>query len=969
MIRALVALLLTALTAVPSFAQSDAANGSIAGTVFDMTGGVLPGVTVIITHIESGTERAVVTNENGLYRAILLPLGTYRVVAELPGFRRVEEVGLRLSAGQTLVVNVTLGIGQVTETVTINAEDRPVLDSGKIDAGRNLSAVEVKNLPLVARNPYNFALVQPGITGFENSEFGVPRIAANGTLMRVNYQIDGNTNTEKDRAGLRLLPVSEVMVSEVKVVTAGYAPEFGQTMGLVYNAITPSGTNQVHGDASYLFRRKSFSSFPFYFQRPRTEENKPDTKVDTVTGTLGGPLVRNKLLYYLGYERTGRDLSAQRVITIRPEDAAALGLTGQPAVIPATQAAKFFIGKMDYQLNAANRLTGRTIMFRNDSPYNGSGGGLNSLERATDFLDSMNSTAAQLVTMLGNRQLNEFRVQYANRSQGSTRNADSGSGPGVDVLGIRFGSPLFGGGQDNDGFRFKQNILQVIDNYNYIRGNHSYKMGIDTQWVHDERTSAPVQFYTFNSVAAYQAARSAANPFGYSQFTQLVGDLSFEMDSKLTSVFAQDNWQLLPNLKVVYGVRLDRYRYPDAREDAPFSFSRKFNSGNNWGPRAGIAWTLNDRMVVRASTGLMFDQPILAAYENALQLNGSPQVLSVSVAPTSAGAPAFPGNLSSPPPGFVLPAQSIVTVDPEFKVARTWQNNLQIERSIGRDYTVTAGYVFARQSDLPTVTDINVINPVAQLADGRPVFSTVVSANTRMDPRFNHIYTVQSVGTGHYNALSLTIARRFSRGMTLNLSYTLGKGEDNAPLNNAIPGGVGLAVNGDDPRSDPTNLDRDTGPNLLDIRHNFNGSIVYSPLVTAASPIANAILNNNQIGILMQFNSGLPFNIRGGRDLNGDGFGNDRPLFVGRNSMYLPNRYNVDLRYSRFIPIAGAIRGEVIGEFKNVFNTLQTMAVSSTVTVDTLGNPASPLPGDVSGFSPTAGYEQRQFQLGFRVRF
>ncbi len=73
-----------------------------------------------------------------------------------------------------------------------------------------MTDLEVHNLPLVARNPYNFALVQPGVTGYENVEFGVPRLAANGAAMRINYQIDGNTNTEKDRAGLRLLPMSEV---------------------------------------------------------------------------------------------------------------------------------------------------------------------------------------------------------------------------------------------------------------------------------------------------------------------------------------------------------------------------------------------------------------------------------------------------------------------------------------------------------------------------------------------------------------------------------------------------------------------------------------------------------------------------------------------------------------------------------------------------------------------------------------
>src|SRR5436190_19146082 len=358
MLRALVAALLSTTLAAPLFAQSQAANGSIEGTIVDTSGGVLPGVTVTITNIDTGTERSVVTNENGLYRAFLLPLGTYRVVAELPGFKNYEESGVKLAAGQTAVVNATLNVGQVTESVTVNAEERPVLDAAKIDVGRNLSETEMKNLPLVARNPYNFALAQPGVTGFENPEFGVPRLSANGTLMRINYQIDGNTNTEKDRAGLRLLPMSEVMIREVKVVTSGYAPEFGQTMGMVYNAITPSGTNQIHGDASYLFRRKPFSAFPFFFNPniPKTEANKPDTQVDTFTGTVGGPVIQNKLFYYLGYERTRRDLSSQKVITITPAAVAALGLESQPGVPPNIQTVPFFIAKADYQLDRANRL-------------------------------------------------------------------------------------------------------------------------------------------------------------------------------------------------------------------------------------------------------------------------------------------------------------------------------------------------------------------------------------------------------------------------------------------------------------------------------------------------------------------------------------------------------------------------------------------------------------------------------------
>ncbi|HJZ77821.1 MAG TPA: carboxypeptidase-like regulatory domain-containing protein, partial [Vicinamibacterales bacterium] len=311
MLRKIAAFIIAALAAsVPALAQSTAANGTIEGIIVDTSGGVLPGVTVTVTNVDTGAERSVTTNEKGLYRAPLLPLGKYRVVAELQGFKKFEQTDIALSVGQTATVNATLAVGTVSETITVSSTDIPALDVARIDVGHTMSDLEVHNLPLVARNPYNFALVQPGVTGYENVEFGVPRLAANGAAMRINYQIDGNTNTEKDRAGLRLLPMSEVMIQEVKVVTTGFAPEFGQTMGMVYNAVTPSGTNAFHGEGSYLFRRKPFSAFPFFFGCGSTTiaancpaitapaDQKPDTRVDTGTADVGGPIIKNTLFFY-----------------------------------------------------------------------------------------------------------------------------------------------------------------------------------------------------------------------------------------------------------------------------------------------------------------------------------------------------------------------------------------------------------------------------------------------------------------------------------------------------------------------------------------------------------------------------------------------------------------------------------------------------------------------------------------------
>src|SRR5512144_2646197 len=164
MLRGVFAALLALALAIPAAAQSTAANGSIEGTVSDTSGAVLPGVTVTVTNTETGAQRVIVTNEAGLFRAPLLPLGTYKVVAEIQGFKKYEESGIKLSVGQTAVLKIAMGVGTLTETVTVNAADRPALELARIDIGHTMSDQEVHTLPLVARNPYNYALAQPGVT-------------------------------------------------------------------------------------------------------------------------------------------------------------------------------------------------------------------------------------------------------------------------------------------------------------------------------------------------------------------------------------------------------------------------------------------------------------------------------------------------------------------------------------------------------------------------------------------------------------------------------------------------------------------------------------------------------------------------------------------------------------------------------------------------------------------------------------
>jgi hypothetical protein len=963
-VGALVALLIAGAPA-RGAAQAQAANGNIEGVVRDTTGAALPGVTVTVTNMDTGAQRTALTNEDGAYRAVLLPLGRYKVTAELQGFKTFEQQGVSLSAGQTALINVELGVGSVSETVTVTSES-PVAQPGKIDLGRTIGENEVKNLPLVSRNPYNFAFLQANVTGYENPEFGVPRINANGTQMRTNYQIDGNTNTEKDRAGLRLLPISEVLVREVKVITNGFAPEFGQTTGMVYNAITPSGTNTLNGSASYRFRRNAMSSKPFFLA---PTARKPDTEVNDVTVTLGGPITRDRWHYFGAYEYVDRSLvTGAQVITVSPSAAQTLGLT-LPAdgVIPAAQSVNFLFGKTDYQINQANRLSARYFLFKNFSPAN-IGGGLTTTDRSTDFTDRMDSAAAQLVSTIGADKLNELRVQFARRHQFRTLNETAVEGPAITVTSVaNFGGPR-SGETTAVGFDFNQDIWQVTDNLTWIRGKHAYKAGFDLQFIGDSRVRGERFFYTFPSTDAYLAARSGANPTSYNSFQQDFGNLSVDYESAFYGFFVQDDWQINARMKLLYGLRYDLFDIPSARPFAPNPYSQDFTiDKNNVAPRVGFSWSLDDRAltVLRASFSLMYEPPLIDFYDGAILNNGDPRAYTVNISGTTAGAPPFPTSLADPPPGFVLPRQSIIAVDPDFSTQSAWLTNVQVERALRTDISLAVGYVNAHGDNLPVLMDVNLIPTGQTLADGRPIFNTSVSEFSRVNPTFDHINMFQSIASSTYNAFTVTLTKRMTRGWQAQVAYTLAHGEDNGPLT-----GTYVVGSTDDRVSDPTNIDREKGVTPFHQTHTFGLAAVLAPQVSAGG-MKSAILNNNQLGIILQTNSGLPFNIRSTVDLNRDTVLNDRPLGIERNTGRLGRVVYLDLRYSRFIPFSTGQKAELFFEAKNLFNTENIMSVNRAIATDAAGTPISPISTDARDYPDAGktGYDQRQMQLGVKFVF
>ena len=191
-----------------TFAQSQALNGQIEGTVSDQNNAAVPNVIITTTNIETGATRTVTTDESGVYRFPLLPLGTYRITAEAVNFKKLVREGITLTTGQTATADLDFEAGDLQEVVTVSA-DTSVTDAGKTDVGRVMNTREVQNLPLISRNPYNFGLLQANVNGRPIRGFAFPSLNVNGYLRRVNYQLDGNTNTQGDRATIRFMPISD----------------------------------------------------------------------------------------------------------------------------------------------------------------------------------------------------------------------------------------------------------------------------------------------------------------------------------------------------------------------------------------------------------------------------------------------------------------------------------------------------------------------------------------------------------------------------------------------------------------------------------------------------------------------------------------------------------------------------------------------------------------------------------------
>ena len=427
-------------------------------------------------------------------------------------------------------------------------------------------------------------------------------------------------------------------MKEIQTISNSFSPEFGNTAGIIFNSITSSGTNQYHGMAQYLWRPKAASSCPILQNcNPAVPGGivLPSLHVDDFVGNVGGPVLKDKLFFFVAYEHLKRANPTGNTITVANQQA--LEALGVPAsdfgVAGQVQYAQWFDARGDWNINRKNQMFVRYNYFRNRYPFNTAVGGLNALSAAADFQDRAHIIGAQLVTTFTPTLLNEFRGSWPYRNEHHVADPLTGPGPQIVITSVA----TFGG-STGVADKFQEKIPSFSDNVTWIKGKHSMKYGVGFQQNLDTQFADVYTQYTFANLTQYANAKNGVVIGGvnqaqvYSSLAASIGQPGAAYHSVFWSFFGQDTWQLRRNILVTYGLRYDQYRSPNYAATEPYNVAVVAAGGKaqgfpvpkgNFAPRVGISWSPYSTTVVRLNAGMFYEAVPTNTWYNPLYNNGA----------------------------------------------------------------------------------------------------------------------------------------------------------------------------------------------------------------------------------------------------------------------------------------------------------------------------------------------------------
>jgi hypothetical protein len=871
--------------------------------VNDQNGAVVTDARVSVVNTATGDSREAVSGTDGAATFPALSLtGAYKITVAREGFGNEEREGLTLRSGETATIKVTLQAGSQNAEVTVYGTAEGVRADPQV--GLPLAPEQINETPILGRKVSTLPLLNSAFrqgkgTGdlFVNQTYF---ITGAGSRRTTTFTLDGANNDEGWGRQTAVATIPLGAIQEIAIISNAFSAEYGWTAGPALNIVTKSGTNDIHGEGLFLIRpgdwqAESFSTDNFCppslttCVTPSTLQaispvDIPDA-LQQYSATIGGPIVTDRTFFFAtaDYTRQNRTtfLSSTLPAFVLPADGN-LAYTGHYRQF-------LFDGRVDHKLTSSQNLMFRVNVdrFFDDNPQDAVGG-INAPSVARRYSRRSWTTQVNHTAVINPRVLNEARFAYLHGDPVTKWEAQN-----LSTTYTRAGANGFTIGQSRASDLWGHQV-QFSDTLSWSLGKHYLRFGgsivhhrsggtgsepgtaILGTFTFRTNTTAPFGQLTLNDVQSY------TQPIDF-------GINSYDLPQWLNTVFVQDNIHLRSDFTLDLGLRYDRQTLTDAK--------------NNFAPRIGFGWHPggNSRLSIRGGYAMYYTQirsnavagylvnglDGLTTYTAQGPQNGQPAqtgfptclvgaCLPVAIDPRTIPANQLPARDITIRAGLrdfyreqfarfglnfdLLPNYPDKLVNPRSQVV-----TIGAEREFFKGFFFGADYVHQHWSNLDRTVDLNAPAPFFNRSATNQVRSVTDANKTRPIAPANggvrQVNVIMNLGVADYDGLQTLFSYRGNRKMFASVSYTLSKA-----TNTFEPDGNGIGPN----ESHISQLgEPERGPSVVDQRHRAVITFHYRfPWDFTA-------------GTVSMFASARPFNATTGRDDNGDGINNDRPLIDG----------------------------------------------------------------------------------------
>lgn len=842
---------------VAALAQSQSTTGAIQGQIADEAGAVIPGAAIEVKNLDTNSTRSLNTDDGGRFVFLQLQPGRYQLIASKSGYATIEQQNIALTVGQTINLNLTMKVSSVQERITITAA--PTVDTVKIESSSTLNEKAISRTPVLGRKFEDLLTLTPGVSITQGPDGDEINFNGQRGIFN-NISLDGgdyNNGFFAEQAGGQRAAIDIPIgaIKEFQVIPAGANAEFGRAAGGFVNAITKSGTNELHGDVFHFQRLEALTS--------NTADGKPlkDFHREQFGGNIGGPIVKERAFLFGAFEQITGNLTRPNLSepigtpctvqnpTIQANEALIAASAdcqrralinfmkttrnqdeGLPLKKPILTTA--FLGKFNWNINSSNELAISYNFNRSkkenetfDVPtYGNSANG-------TEGPGKINAFNLNLFTTLSASKVNEFHATYLRENR--PRSAVDSNIPADTAMGFatsfRFGAPFFLGPNIDELFQ----RFQLKDNFSIIAGNHNVKFGGD--WTFSNNAQVFRGFfqgrYIFDSVVGflrYASPASLGPGFGpkanasslllYLQGAALDGPATdatgaSNIDNEEYSLFIQDKWQAAQGFTFSFGLRWEAQLFPamlippSQAAYGRFLNDPRFPSDGTlpdeykmFQPRVGLAWDVakNNKSVFRASWGIYNARQNMLTQVGSITTNGVQQqtiFLNGDIIASGVPAPVWPNVVvPTPVPKGQFPLFTGVRVfSRDYRNPRIYTTNVQFEQQIAPETAIYLDFTHSKGVWLTRFLNAN--------------------QNGIFSPQLGEVAVTSALGKSLYRGFTVGVRKRFSRGFQFEGNYVLSKDLDDDS-------------NERDPFSfryfDINNLQADYALSDRDIRHKFN---------------------------------------------------------------------------------------------------------------------------------------------------